>query len=249
MARTRKQKEIERREEMILETAREMLLKEGYVAMTMDRIAEAVDYSKGTVYQHFSCKEDILAELTVQAARRRTDLFEKAATFQGCPRERMTALGVATEVFIQSYPDHFQSEQLILNSSLWCKTSSKRREQVHACISRILSIMSGIIRDAVSQGDLTIPKHTKVDEISFGLWGITVGCHSIMMTPDLNLLSFGIDDPFAALRRNCNYLLDGLGWKPLFREADYKETYQRIYQEVFPHVIRQQTATKPIEAS
>ena len=60
---TRKQREIAQREDLILETARKMLLERGYLGLTMDRIAEEIEYSKGTVYQHFSSKEDLISTL------------------------------------------------------------------------------------------------------------------------------------------------------------------------------------------
>ena len=63
---SRKQREIQEREALILEVAREMLLERGYLGVTMDRIAQAIEYSKGTVYQHFSSKEDVLVALAGQ---------------------------------------------------------------------------------------------------------------------------------------------------------------------------------------
>ncbi len=34
-----------------------MIVRDGYHGLSMDRIAEALEYSKGTIYQHFSCKK------------------------------------------------------------------------------------------------------------------------------------------------------------------------------------------------
>ena len=57
---TRKQREIREREQLILDVARDMLLTRAYLGVTMDRIAQEIEYSNGTVYQHFSNKEDVL---------------------------------------------------------------------------------------------------------------------------------------------------------------------------------------------
>ena len=56
---SRKQREFLQREQLILDTAQNMLHQNGYVQLTMERIAEAVEYSKGTIYNHFASKEDI----------------------------------------------------------------------------------------------------------------------------------------------------------------------------------------------
>ena len=57
---TPKKREILERESRILEVARPMVVREGYHGLNMDRIAEEVRYSKGTIYNHFSCKEEII---------------------------------------------------------------------------------------------------------------------------------------------------------------------------------------------
>jgi AcrR family transcriptional regulator len=110
---TRKQREIQGREGRILEVARSMIVQDGYHGLSMDRIADALEYSKGTIYQHFSCKEDILMALVNQAVDRRLDLFRRAAEVRARSRERMAAIGASCEVFFELYPDHFHIEHLI----------------------------------------------------------------------------------------------------------------------------------------
>ena len=46
----RKEREIREREELILAVGRDLLLERGYLGMTMDKIAEATEYSKGLEY-------------------------------------------------------------------------------------------------------------------------------------------------------------------------------------------------------
>ena len=59
---TPKKREILERENRILEVARPIVVREGYHGLNMDRIAEKLKYSKGTIYNHFSCKEEIMLE-------------------------------------------------------------------------------------------------------------------------------------------------------------------------------------------
>ncbi len=104
---TRKQREIQSREGRILEVARAMIVQDGYHGLSMDRIAEALEYSKGTIYQHFSCKEDILMALVNQAVECRLDLFRRAAAIRGRSRERITAIGASCEVFFRALSPSF----------------------------------------------------------------------------------------------------------------------------------------------
>ncbi len=79
---TPKQLQIQNRELKILEIAREHVVSEGYHGLNMDRIAEEIKSSKGTVYNHFGCKEEIIIALAVQTMEKRAVLFQDAAQFK-----------------------------------------------------------------------------------------------------------------------------------------------------------------------
>src|SRR5437667_3152118 len=55
--RRRRFDELDRR---IRDAAQRLLLERGLHGFSMDDVAEAVEYSKGTVYQHYTSKEDAL---------------------------------------------------------------------------------------------------------------------------------------------------------------------------------------------
>jgi AcrR family transcriptional regulator len=55
----RKQKEQEERKKTILNAAREAFFEKGFMAATMDGIAEACDLAKGTLYLYFRSKEEL----------------------------------------------------------------------------------------------------------------------------------------------------------------------------------------------
>jgi AcrR family transcriptional regulator len=230
---TRKQREIQHRESQILDLARDMLLEHGYHGLSMDRIAESLEYSKGTIYQHFSCKEEILLALANEALDARVQLFRRAAAFRGRPRERMAAVGLAAELFARLYPHHLHVEQVVRLSSVWEKTSEKRRHLMRTCETQCMATLSGIVRDAVAVGDLALPASVEPEAVVFGLWSMNYGAQSIAASSD-TLAEIGIADPHQSLRDNCNHLLDGFGWSPLTSELDYDACRTRICREVFP---------------
>ncbi|MFQ5911568.1 MAG: TetR/AcrR family transcriptional regulator [Nitrospinota bacterium] len=234
---TRKQREIKEREELILEVARRMLLEVGYLGMTMDRIAEVTEYSKGTIYQHFSCKEDIVAAFCIQTEGILLDMFERAAAFKGRSRERMVAIGQAYELFTRLHPDRFRTGQIIMAASIKAKASPEHLSRLQAIDSQIYAIMTGIVRDAVSQGDLELPEACNPGELTFGCWSLAFGAYSLILA-GVPLDRLGIEDPFATVRKNCQAFLDGLAWRPLSSEWDYEKTYERIRKEVFPDEFR-----------
>lgn len=235
---TRKQREIEARERLILDIASRMLLERGYLGMNMDRIAEATEYSKGTIYNHFGSKEELLAALVTQTGLVRQDMFRRAAMFQGRPRERMTAIGAAIDLFVALHPEHFTAEQIVMAESIREKVPAPRQQAFLAAEHGCMEVVGGIVRDAVAAGDLSLPEGTSPEALIFGLWTMSYGGHSIIQgKPTLSEL--GIPDPHAALRRNQNAVMDGYGWAPLTRDWNYEETRKRVLQEVFPDEARQ----------
>ncbi len=229
---TRKQREVQDREARILEVARGMLIEQGYHGLSMDRIAEALEYSKGTMYQHFSCKEEIILALANASLTDRLVLFRKAASFPGRPRERIAAVGVAVELFVRLYPHHFKLEQVLRLSSVWEKTSAERRQFMHHCESQCVGCVSGIVRDAIAQGDLVLPDGVTPEQLVFGLWSMSFGAQTILNS-SVSLMDIGIGDPHRALALNQGRLLDGYNWRPLSTDQDYEALSIRIAGEYF----------------
>jgi len=238
---SRKQQEILDRERRILEVSRPLLLAQGYHGLNMDRLAELLNYSKGTIYNHFSCKEEIMIALAIQAMEQRTELFHRAATFRGRTRERMLAVGFACELFVKLFPDHFRIEQIIREGSFWDKTSEKRRFVMRSCEQRCTGTVGGIVMDAIAQGDIKHPGivsgQVKPQDVVFGLWSQTYGALTIITTSE-PLTELGISEPFQVLQQNLRTMLDGYQWMPLSMEHDYEATWQRVEREVFAEECR-----------
>lgn len=231
---SRKQREIQQREEMLLDVARKMLLDLGYAGLSMDRIAEVTEYSKGVIYQHFSSKEDLVTAMAVQSLRTRVEYFARASSFSGRPRERMMAIGVADELFVRLHPHHFHSEQIIKMASLKERVSSERLEDLRKEQNKCFGGVRAIVKSALDCGDFVIPRKLDPADIVMALWSLSIGSYSLLHTDREMLVENGVTAPFSGVRVHCHALLDGYGWKPLASEWDYDQTYGRILREVFP---------------
>ncbi len=238
---SRKQLEIAEREGNILSVARRLMKERGYLGLSMECIAAELKYSKGTIYNHFPCKEEIISALAIETMDKRSEMFAKAAETEGSSRIRMAAIGVAAELFVRLYPDHFEVEQLIRSSSIWDKTSERRRLKMHDEESRCMGILAGIVRDAISEGEIDLPDDMAPEDLVFGLWSLSFGAYSIIVTTE-SLEAHGIRDPYIAVRRNISVLLDGYSWRPLSTEVDFLELFDRLIGEVFPDEYRQISA-------
>jgi AcrR family transcriptional regulator len=234
----RKKRQIRQREELILDIARKMLVERGYPGMSMDRLADATEYSKGTIYQHFTCKEDLILALSIQTMSKREEFFRRAATFRGRTRERIIAVGVAEDLFVRLYPYHFRSEQIVRLTSLRDKTTPLRNETLDACEQRCLSIVTEIVRTAIVQEDVVLRDGMTPEDICFGLWCMTLGAHTLMAS-EIPLSERGVRDGAKVLRFSTKYFLDGMAWQPLMNDVDFGATVVRIREEIFPSETQQ----------
>ena len=229
----RKKREFDLRERRILQTVRHFLLRDGYLALNMDRIAAAIEYAKGTVYLHFANKEEIVVALVIETAERRVDLFQRAAGFPGKTRERMLAMGLAAELFAVLFPEHLRLEQIIRVDSITRKASAERQQRLRELSARCMGLLNGIVEEAVARGDIVRVGVVSPAELVFGLWSITTGAQVIVGT-GVDLDQKGVANPQLAIRSVMGLLLDGLGWRPLSVDYDYREAAQRIAREIFP---------------
>ncbi len=228
---TRKQREVQEREQLLLQVARKTLIEQGYSGLSMDQLAESTEYSKGTIYQHFSTKEDLVTALAIESMERRVELFLRAEQFVGRSRERMVAIGVADEIFGRLETHHYRSEFIIKLANLPDRASPERRQILDQLESSCFGCVVRIVQSGIDSGEL--PKGVSPQELVYAVFTMALGTHMTAMHYCPMLKEFGINDPPKVLLKGIHTLLDGFGWRPLRSEWDYGVSYQRIGAEIF----------------
>src|SRR3974390_3308973 len=207
----RKERERAAREELILDHAQRMLLKDGFQNLNLDELAESVEYSKGTLYLHFKTKEDLALAVVTRAQKERADFFERALLFNGRSRERVRAIGFACCHFANVYPDYYNVEMMLKSLSFWEKADEARQHQYGMNGGRCFRTMHRVVTEGLQSGDLP---HSKLspEQIVFSIAATAIGSHIMGRNTHAAMMA-GIDDPLQALCQNVSVLLDGLDWK------------------------------------
>lgn len=239
-----KQSEILHRDTLFLRVAQQLLLSEGYHALTMGKIAELTRFSKGTVYNRFTCKEELVCELGRRCREVRLEMIERAAGFEGRPRERMVALGEGAEHFARLYPEYVRVLHVIDAEAVLEKVPDDLRASLREYDTRLFNLMGMIVRDAIQSGDLRLPPRSTPDEISFALWAVFEG-GSAATLGGLALVELGIPDAYGAIARACHLFMDGCGWQPLSSVCNYSETARRVRETLLPEESRALLASHP----
>jgi AcrR family transcriptional regulator len=208
------------REQELLIIAEKIMITEGFTGLTMDKLVAACDYSKGTVYSHFNSKEDLLCALCIKGMRINLSLFSKAQTFSGNSREKLLAIHYAYSLHALTYPTLFMCVLASQTPAIREKADPERLLMQKDLDKELTAYCDKLFTLGIESGDLTTD--IEVSQL-------------ITMASEIE----GIQrlNTESALLQSVNLLMDGIGWKPLSSDWDYKASWQRIGQELFAQKI------------
>lgn len=230
----RRQREFAVREQLFLDTARELIQQDGLLNIAMAKIAARCDYSVGTLYQHFASKEDLLLALATINEQIRLELFRRVIGWNAPTRDRMFGLPVADMQFVRMYPEHFRLAQFVYTEVIWGATSQARRQQALDASKPIGELVASLVLEAKECGDLDL-KGLKPNELAMAPWTLTLGTHNLVHAEGV-LEQYNMREPYRLMLRHVQSTLNGLGWQPIMDPSDDEALDRKIKQlcdEVF----------------
>jgi AcrR family transcriptional regulator len=93
--------------ERILDAARRIVMREGFAALSMRKIADAIEYSPATLYLHFASRDEIAHALCEEGFAQLLKTFEPLVAIAD-PAERLKAFGRAYVAFGVTYPQTYR---------------------------------------------------------------------------------------------------------------------------------------------
>ncbi len=233
---TRKQRELLEREELILDAAQTILYQHGYNYLTMERVAETVEYSKGTIYNHFASKEDLVCSLCCRYITNLIEVCEHAYQYRGCTRERYLAIGIGYSLYHQSHPMDSQIIQTLKNNAVREKVSEEKLAEMQSLEHKITKIAHSIVQQAIDCNDLDKKLLDHISTIVFGFWSMHYGS-LLLDQSDIPLHQLGFSPVVKMLWKNANTYLDGYQWQPLSTATDSKKLFDKISSTLFDNEI------------
>lgn len=92
----------------ILETAWQLVMKDGWQSLSIRRIADAIEYSAPVIYDHFESKEAILEEFAKDGFRRLSKKIQQAKMKSADPAEQLRTIANAYWNFAFKNKEYFQ---------------------------------------------------------------------------------------------------------------------------------------------
>lgn len=213
---------LKAREQVILNAALDYIRENDIASLTVDKVVSRVPFSKGTVYNHFSSKEDIVAGLCNLCVGSLLSLFQAATQFNGNVREKMVAICIAYMMSAKADSTRFMLVITGRTPALHQKASEARWSEHVELEAQLISFFCSLIQRAIDDQDLVIPAHMSPPQVAFAIWSMSFGT--------IALLQDGVDrcdmrqlmEMERELVTHCNLVMDGLGWLPMSQEFDWR---------------------------
>ncbi|WP_199608892.1 TetR/AcrR family transcriptional regulator [Flocculibacter collagenilyticus] len=229
---SKRQQTIADREQELLKIAEAVMEREGFAGLTMDKLVAACDYSKGTVYNHFNSKEDLLCALCIKGLKLSLQLCKKTLAFEGSSRERSLAVHYAYRLHSITHPTLFFCILTAKTPAVREKASEHHLKQQELLEKEMAQFCEGSFKEAVEKKELNISMGMGFNSYNFANWAMSFGSNALLMVANETETLRTLDHDMAILH-NLSLLMDGMGWRPLSSEWDYLNTWQRIKDEVF----------------
>ncbi len=102
----RKEREKHEKRRMILDTAIQLFIDEGYENVSIRKIADKIEYSPATIYLYFQDKDEILSNLQQEGFVKFYNFLHQAESVTD-PRERVKELGRMYVRFGLEHPEYY----------------------------------------------------------------------------------------------------------------------------------------------
>ena len=138
------------RAELILDVAEEMLAEKGYHDTSMDEIAARAGVAKGTLYQHFPSKEDLVFALFERNLVLFEQAVEQAARAPLMARAKLER--ILSYVYQQRRGPHARLLQLLYQNMEIRKGLLEKKGQLRDHMERVAGRMRTILEEGKAEG-------------------------------------------------------------------------------------------------
>jgi AcrR family transcriptional regulator len=152
----------------ILDAARDVFFRDGFMSANLDEVAEKAGVAKGTLYRYFESKADLYVAVLADNGDAFTERMRDAAS--GPDLAALDQLGALSRFYLEywvRHPEYFQIFWAIDNQSVIGELPSAVTDEVSRLWERSLRILDDVLKRAVSEGDL---RECDTWEVSNILW-------------------------------------------------------------------------------
>jgi len=181
VSRLRREREREELKERIMDVAREMFLCEGYEAVTLRKIALAIEYTPGYIYKLFKDKQELIeAILHKDTEDLRAHLLQ--CLTQDNPVERILEMARHYSAWAITHPNHYRL--MLFPPPAWAEQKRPLLPQAAVPIEReALNVLTELVKKAMRMGQFK-KKYSDPTLVAATLWAGIIGAVLIEISID-----------------------------------------------------------------
>ena len=174
----RKERERELKRSMILEAAEAVILDKGLEHLNMDEVAEKAEVSKGSLYQYFNSKNDLVLGICNKASSLLDEKISKVLSKDIPVLDLVREIGATFMSFVNDHPEYFRAMRFKDNYKL--ENGAVESAYLEACQVNMKSSFTCMVR-AIQIGiqDGSINPSFEPKQLAILLWGTSHGMVSL----------------------------------------------------------------------
>ncbi len=228
-----RQKRSDDRERELIRIAERVIAEHGCLGLSIDKIAARFEYSRPTIYQHFSNKADVLCAVATEVLEREWRACEHAIPLATNPRERILTTIIAFSTVTRHYPSFIALSAVFHDRLMMERVSMERRERLTALRAKIHAKAIRFVQEAIDAGNL--PDSTDPMSVVLPIWTMMVGGSAVVADP-LGDWHSRMEHPDEVCYRGLHTLLNGLGWQPIVSMEHADGTTEAIARRVLAQI-------------
>jgi AcrR family transcriptional regulator len=104
----RRERERQELRQAILTAARTIAARDGWQAVTIRKVADAIEYTPPVIYEYFKSKDDLLLALLIEGCRQLTRSLQQAQAGDASPEDLLLQVALAYWNFAFTAPELYQ---------------------------------------------------------------------------------------------------------------------------------------------
>jgi len=179
----------------ILDSARDVFFRDGFMLANLDEVATKAGVAKGTLYRYFESKADLYVAVLAENGAGFVNKMREVAEFTGPVRDRLNRLG---DFYLSHWTEHIEYFQIfwaVDNESLIGGLPEDAVREVANLWEGSLSILKDVLDHGVAEGELA---ECDTWEVSYIMWTMANGLiQSEYTAPRKELRRRPLQDVFA----------------------------------------------------
>ena len=166
---------MNRTKRKIFEISMDLFAKKGYDATSIEEITSVVGIAKGTLYYHFSSKEEILEFLISEGMKLLKHSLELKSRIANTFEEKVHAMILVEVKVVDKYESLIN---LVMNE--FCG-DGKRNEKCRECVYECVDVIENVLKNGIENGDI---KECDTRAVAFEIFGVI--CSGVMLRYENN---------------------------------------------------------------